>query len=571
MYLRKYRRKNHTYWGLVECERSARGPRQRIVSYLGDLDDRTRAGVEVLAQDRPRCVQHALFEEDLIPDWQEIDTGKVSVENAREFGDWWVGLWLMQKLELADKFKDLIPGGRERIPWWSMAITSVLCRLCEPSSELKVAEAIYERSPLADLLGIPVGRVNDDRLYRTLDKLLPHKEALEIHLRKRIGLLFDVEYDLLLYDVTSTFFEGACARNEQAQRGYSRDHRPDCKQVNIALVVTRCGLPLGYEVFAGNTHDSQTVKHIVETMEKRHGKADRVWVMDRGMASEENLDFLKQGGRRYILGTPKPQLRKFEKQLLEDDWTTVRDGVEAKVCPAPGGDEVFILCRSAERRNKDRAIHALFETRLESGLEALKKSCQDRKRKPVEVAKQLGRLLGKNSHASRLFSATVTTRDNGSADVSWTKQQAWSDWAAAADGCYLLRTNITDWTPEALWHTYIQLTQAEAAFHINKSDLSLRPVWHHLERRVQAHILTCFLAYVLWKTLGQMCKAAGLGDEPRKVLDELRQIRVVDVVMKTKTGIPIRRRCVTRPNRDQAIFLRRLGIELPSQLKVTEM
>lgn len=571
MYLRKYRMKNSTYWGLVECERTTRGPRQRIVSYLGDLDDKARAGVEVLAKDRPRCVQHALFEEELIPDWQEVDTGKVSVENSREFGDWWVGLWLMQKLELADKFRELIRGGRERIPWWSMVMTSVLCRLCEPSSELKVAEAIYERSPLADLLGIPVDHVNDDRLYRTLDKLLPHKEALEIHLRERIGLLFNVEYDLLLYDVTSTFFEGVCARNEQAQRGYSRDHRPDCKQVNIALVVTRCGLPLGYEVFAGNTHDSQTVKHIVETMEKRHGKADRVWVMDRGMASEENLDFLKQGGRRYILGTPKPQLRKFEQQLLEDDWTTVRDGVEAKVCPAPGGDEVFILCRSAERRNKDRAIHALFETRLEAGLEALKKSCQERKRKPVDVAKQLGRLLGKNSHASRLFSAKVTTRDNGSADVSWTKQQAWSDWAAAADGCYLLRTNITDWTPEALWHTYIQLTQAEAAFHINKSDLSLRPVWHHLERRVQAHILVCFLAYVLWKTLGQMCKAAGLGDEPRKVLDELRQIRVVDVVMKTKTGILIRRRCVTRPNRDQAVFLKRLRIELPSQLKVTDL
>jgi hypothetical protein len=213
----------------------------------------------------------------------------------------------------------------------------------------------------------------------------------------------------------------------------------------------------------------------------------------------------------------------------------------------------------------------LFETRLEAGLVALKKDCQERKRKPVEVAKQLGRLLGKNSHASRMFSTTVITRDNGSADVSWTKQQAWSDWVAASEGCYLLRSNITDWTPESLWQAYTQLTQAEAAFHINKNDLSLRPVWHHLEGRVQAHILVCFLAYVLWKTLGQLCKAAGLGDEPRRVLDEIRQIKVVDVVMKTKTGIPIRRRCVTRPNRDQAQFLKRLKLELPSQLKVVDL
>ena len=571
MYLRKCRKENHTYWALVESYRTKRGPRQRVVSYLGDLDECVRAGVEALAQDRPRCVQHALFDADLTPDWQEVDTGHVVIEHPREFGDWWVGLWLMQKLGLTEQFENLMPGGKEQVPWSNMAMTSVLCRLCEPSSELRVAEAIYERSPLADLFGIPVNRVNDDRLYRTLDRLLPHKEALEKHLRQRIGLLFDVEYDLLLYDVTSTFFEGACARNEQAQRGYSRDQRPDCKQVNIALVVTRCGLPLGFEVFAGNTHDSQTVEHIVNTMEKRHGKADRVWVMDRGMASEENLAFLRDGGRRYILGTPKAHLRKFEKQLLENDWTTVRDGIEAKICPAPDGDEVFILCRSAERRAKEQAIRALFETRLEAGLTALQEGCQKRKRKPVDVAKQLGRLLEKSSRAGKLFHVDVITRDDGFAAVSWTKQQNWNDWAVTSEGCYMLRTNITDWTPETLWQAYIQLTQAEAAFHIHKSDLSLRPVWHHLEKRVQAHILICFLAYVLWKTLGQLCKAAGLGDEPRRVLDELRQIRVVDVIMTTKTGIRIRRRCITQPSKAQAILLKRLGVELPRQLKVTEV
>ena len=571
MFLRHHRKDGHIYWSLVESYRTEGGPRQRVVSYLGDLSESVRAGVAALAEDRPRCVQHALFDEDIVPDWQDVDTGRVVVENAREFGAWWVGLWLMQKLGLIEQFRKLMPGGSAKVAWSSMAMTSVLCRLCEPSSELRIAEVLYERSPLADLLGIPVDHVNDDRLYRTLDQLLPHKEAFEKHLRERIGQLFDVEYDLLLYDVTSTFFEGTCSGNPQAQLGYSRDQRPDCKQVNIALVVTRCGMPLGFEIFAGNTHDSQTVEHIVKTMEKRHGKADRVWVMDRGMASEENLDFLRKGGRRYILGTPKAQLRKFEKQLLEDDWSIVRDGVEAKICPAPGGAEVFILCRSADRRNKERAIRALFETRLEAGLTALKVDCQKRKRKPIVVAKQLGRLLQKSSRAAKLFKVDVTPRDNGSADVSWTKLQNWTDWAVTSEGCYMLRTNITDWTPEALWQAYIQLTQAEAAFHIHKSDLSLRPIWHQKEKRVQAHILVCFLAYVLWKTLGQLCKAAGLGDEPRRVLDELRQIRVVDVVLRTKSGIPIRRRCITQPTEAQAILLKRLGIELPRQLKVTEM
>jgi transposase len=571
MFLRHHRKGDHTYWSLVESYRTEGGPRQRIISYLGDLSESARAGVVALAEDRPRCVQHALFDEDIVPDWQDVDTGRVVVENAREFGAWWVGLWLMQKLGLIEQFRTLMRGGGAKVAWSSMAMTSVLCRLCEPSSELRIAEVLYDRSPLPDLLGIPVNCVNEDRLYRTLDHLLPHKGALEQHLRKRIGLLFDIEYDLLLYDVTSTFFEGTCSSNPQAQLGYSRDQRSDCKQVNIALVVTRCGLPLGYEIFAGNTHDSQTVEHIVKTMEKRHGKADRVWVMDRGMASEENLDFLRKGGRRYILGTPKAQLRKFEKQLIDDDWTVVRDGVEAKICPAPGGTEVFILCRSAERRNKERAIHALFEARLEAGLKALKEGCEKRKRKPIDVAKQLGRLLQKSSRAAKLFKVEVTTRDDSSAAVSWTKQQDCIDWATTSEGCYMLRTNITDWPSESLWQAYIQLTQAEAAFHIHKSDLSLRPIWHHKEKRVQAHILVCFLAYVLWKTLGQLCKAAGLGDEPRRVLDELRQIRVVDVVLRTKSGIPIRRRCITQPSKAQAILLKRLGIELPGQLKVTQM
>ena len=571
MFLRKIRSKGKTYWSLVETYRTERGPRQRVVSYLGDLNEQVRAGVEALAEERPRIAQGALFDEDLVPDWQEIDTGRITVERQRAFGDWWVGLCLLQKLGFTDLLKRLLPTGREDVPWWAMAITSVLCRLCEPSSELRIAETLYERSPLPDLLGIPVDRVNDDRLYRTLDQLWPHKEAMQKHLTKRLGTLFEVEYDLLLYDVTSTFFEGQCAANPDAKRGYSRDQRPDCKQVNIGLVVSRSGLPLGFEIFPGNTHDSQTVEQIVTTMETWYGKADRIWVMDRGMVSDENVAFLKESGRRYILGTPKATLRKFEKQLTESDWTSVRDGVEAKLCPAPNGEEIFILCRSADRAKKEQAMHARFEERIEAGLTKIAESCRNRKCKPLQVATQVGRLRGQNSRASGLFLVEIQTRKDGSADLSWSKRPEWQDWSTLSEGYYLLRTNITDWTPEALWNAYIQLTQAEAAFHINKSDLQLRPIWHQLSKRVGAHILICFLAYVLWKTLGELCKAAGLGDEPRRVLDELREIRLVDVVMSTRTGITIRRRCITQPSKEQAILLKRLNIRLPKQLKVTQM
>jgi transposase len=569
MYLRKIRAKGKTYWTLVETYRTARGPRQRVVSYLGDMDKPVRLGVKAAAAEAPECVQGALFEENVEPDWQEIDTERVRVERPRAFGEWWVGLCTMQKLGLADLLEKLMPAGREEVPWWAMAVLSILCRLCQPSSELKVAEMLYEQSPLPDLLGIPVDRVNDDRLYRTLDRLLAHKEAIEKHLSDRLGSLFELSYDLLLYDVTSTFFEGQSERNPAAARGYSRDQRPDCKQVNIALVVSRCGLPLGFEVFAGNTHDSRTVQDMVGTVERRYGKAGRVWVMDRGMVSEENVAFLREGGRRYILGTPKAHLRRFERQLTEGGWSSVREGVEVKLCPSEGGEEVFILCRSADRADKERAMHLRFEERIEASLTRIAESCSKRKRTLSEVATQVGRLLEKNSRAARLFQVDYQTGEDGRAAIRWSKRPEWRDWSALSEGCYLLRSNITDWTPDALWDAYIQLTQAEAAFRIQKSDLELRPVWHQLPCRVEGHILVCFLAYVLWKTLGQLCKAGGLGDEPRRVLHELKQIRVVDVVLTTRGGRSIRRRCVTQPSRDQAILLKRLGIRLPKQLRTT--
>ena len=286
----------------------------------------------------------------------------------------------------------------------AMTLVLVLGRLLDPCSELHLAEHGYEASALAELLGVPAAKVNDDRLYRTLDRLLPHKPALEKHLQQRLGELFDLDYDLLLYDVTCTYFEGAAAANPQAQRGYSRDHRPDCKQVNIALVVSRSGLPLGYEVFAGNRSDVTTVKEIVEAMESKYGKAHRIWVMDRGMVSAGNLEFLRQGGRRYILGTPKSMLRKFERQLLDSNWREVHEGLEVKLCPAPGGEEVFILCRSAQRRLKEQAMHDRFERRIGQKLEAMADGCGKRKQNPLKVAQQVGRLLTKKQPGRRLVS-----------------------------------------------------------------------------------------------------------------------------------------------------------------------
>jgi len=568
MYLRPcYRRKNgkrHAYWALMESYRTERGPRQRVVAYLGQLDERGRLGMKEAAEGHRRPRQKRLFD-DVQPQWVEVDASRVRVENCREFGGPWLGLELVRRLGLQEFLGQAIPQGREKIPWSSMALVLVLCRVCNPSSELHIAEHFYAQSVLAELLGVPAEKVNEQRLYRALDALLPHKEALEGFLKARLGELFGLEYDLLLYDVTSTYFEGEAKANPLAQRGYSRDHRPDCKQVCIALVVSRCGMPLGYEVFAGNRNDVTTVEEIVETMERRYGRADRIWVMDRGMVSEANIAFLRQVQRRYIVGTPKSMLKQFERALLGEDWHAIRDGLEVKLCPTPDGEETFVLCRSRDRREKEKAIHARFEQRIEEGLRRIAATCQRQRLSPAVVGQRVGRLLGRTSRAAGLFAVDVQTDGQGRASLAWRKVEAWRDWAALSEGCYLLRSNIHDWSDEQLWKTYIQLTEAEAAFRLQKSDLCIRPIWHQKEDRVLAHILVCFLAYVLWKSLSQWCQRAGLGHEPRRVFEELGKIRLVDVVLPTRQGTEIRKRCVTRPTDHQAILLQHLRLRLPTR------
>ncbi len=576
-----YRTKNgkrHAYWSLVESYRTERGPRQRVVAYLGQLDEAGRLGVKQVADDSPdnqqEARQHKLFDDKqptTKPDWVEIDTKAVRVENCRRFGDVWLALQLIRTLELDQFFQKIIPAGREQIPWSTMAEILLVSRFCEPSSELYIAETFYRQTALCDLLGVANQKIDDNRLYRALDKILPHKEELEIFLKNKLGSLFDLEYDLLLYDVTSTYFEGECKANRLAQRGYSRDKRGDCKQVCIGLVVSRCGMPIGYELFAGNTTDVTTVEQIVTTMEKRYGQSNRIWVMDRGMVSEENIEFLQEKNRRYILGANKAHLKKFEQELLKKEWSKIREGIEVKICKDPeGSDEVFILCRSQDRIIKDEAIVSRFEKQIEERITAMTERCEKQHRDPQKVEREIGRLLQKNSRAARLFEITVEKTEKGAAKIIWNKNEPHRNWASMSAGCYLLRSNVTDWSDEELWKAYIQLTEAEAAFCIHKSDLKIRPIWHQKQDRVAAHIFVCFLAYVLWKTLAQLCQQAGLGNEPRRVLQELQELRVVDLILPTKAGQEIRKRCISQPSEHQQILLDHLKLKLPRHLKITD-
>lgn len=568
--------KAHTYWALIESIRTERGPRHRTVAYLGELGPSERTGWADVrrfldgATPEPTLFERAEGADEAVPRHVEVNVRGVRVGGTRDFGDVYVGLMLWRALRLNELLEARIPQGREEIAWPVVAAILALARFCEPSSELHIADTWYRRTALEDLLGVGEDQVNKDRLYRALDAVLPHKEAIESHLRQRFQTLFDVNYDLILYDVTSTYFEGEMEKNAQAQRGYSRDKRFDCKQVCIALLVTREGLPLGYEVFAGNRNDVTTLEEIVEGMERKHGKVGRVWAVDRGIASEENLEFLRKRGAHYVVGTTKSELRSFERELLEAGWAQVEHGVEVKACPGPDGLETFVLCRSGARREKEKAMHDRFAARIQKGLEKLKGRLE-RARKPVDpgrVERQIGRLLGRNSHAAGAFEIAVEPapeRPSG-LRVRWDRNAPWAQWANLTEGHYLLRTNLVGWAPEDLWRTYIQLTQAESAFRVQKSELQVRPIWHQFEHRAQAHILFSFLAYAMWKTLEQWMARSGLGNGPRTIVEELARIKVVDVILPTSAGRKLRLKCVTTPDQGQRILLSRLGLELPRRL-----
>lgn len=576
MYLRHTTRKKngkvHTYWRLVRSVRQGKRVVQQTIATLGELDAEGRAKAKALAERMSgRPAQPGLFDDVAPSEPVPVHLDRIRLERGREFGTVWMGWTLWRALELDTLCDRLMPRGREEVAWASMASVLVIARLCEPSSELHIAESWYRKSALEDLLHIPAQKVNADRLYRALDRLLPHKRELEVHLKRRLGELFDVDYDLLLYDLTSTYFEGEAEGNPLARRGHSRDRRPDCKQVVIALVVTREGLPLGYEIFRGNRTDVTTVEEVVSEMEDRYGTAKRVWVMDRGMTSEENLAWLRAGGRRYLLGASRQELRRFAPELADPrDWQDVRDGLQVKLCEGPDGEETFVLCRSEDRKTKERAMYERFAGRITERLASLKRRLE-KARSPVKrggVERQIGRILGQNTRAAGAFDIKVIERADrrSGLEVSFREKEEWAAWSALTHGTYVLRTNVRDWTSEELWRTYVQLADAEAAFRIQKTDLSIRPIWHQTEPRVRAHILVCFLAYVLWKTLEQWQQKAGLGRSPRPLLRELGRIQSTDVILPIADGRELRLRCVVRPEKALADLLARLGLDLPKRL-----
>jgi transposase len=594
MFLRRNRRstlgETYEYWSLMRTVRTAKGPRHELVANLGKapgLDEDKRFGWENIADllegRGPAPVQGQLG--DPAPAkprhlWMEVDVRGLRVERVRDFGQAYLALALWRRLGLHTLLRDLIEPGRESVPWELVACILTVARFCGNQSELEVAERWYADSALEDLLGVPFTQVNDARLYRGLDVLLGQKDRLCRHLLERYQSWFGVEFEFLLYDVTSTYFEGKAEGNPKAKRGYSRDQRPDCKQVNIGLVVTPEGLPIGYEVFAGNAADVGTVEDMVEMMEQKYGQAKRIWVMDRGMVSEDNLDFLRERKARYIVGTPKHQLRRFETQLLDEaDWSQVQPGVEVKLIGHPDGEghEQYVLCRSADRRQKEAAMLDQQRQRL---LAQLHKTDASLRRRPaqdvVKVGCRIGRWLGRYPGAEKLIAVQVERDAAGRAcGLKIEEKTERQSWAELAHGAYLLRTNCTEKDPAQLWRWYIHLTQAEECFKISKGDLNLRPVFHQKEARVEAHILVCFLTLALWRTLEMWMRGKGLGDCARQLIKEVATVRSMDVVLPVRVegedrATDLRLRVVARPDRMVAELLHRLGLDLPSAPKIVQ-
>jgi transposase len=597
MFLRRYRRtkdgETHTYYALVESVRTESGPRQRTVAYLGELnhDQERRWQRTVLFHNRQgEGQQLRLFPDDEPaclpddPDVIRISLKSVGWANPRGFGDVWLGLWLWRHLKLDEIVERHVPQGKETIHPADIVAIEVINRLCAPCSEFALAEHWYASTGLEDLLGVPDSAITKDRLYRTLDRLLNAQGAIERDLKERLGTLFRLDYSLVLYDLTSTYFEGLSAANELACRGYSRDHRGDCKQVVVALVLTRDGFPLAHRTFAGNTRDLKTVQTIVTDIETQFGKSQRIWVMDRGMISDESLSFLGEAGRRYLLATRRGELVEFSDKLRKKGWKRLPNNPQVEVKLFKRYKVQYLLARSRPRRKKERAIRR----RQRRGLARdLRKLCdlidRGKLKKRDKILERIGRLKERYPKARSFVTTNVTTTRRPRLEWSW--DRAKYKQALAADGAYLLRSNQPGWTAREFWETYIQLTLVERAFRVLKSELLLRPIWHHYSGRTQAHVMVCVLGYALWKTLDHLAKQAGLMTEIRKpdprrprsspkprrmtpqvILRELGAIKIGDILMQTADGRQLVLRRVARPEPEQARILEVLKLTLPERL-----
>lgn len=568
--------KDHTYWSLVETVRTPDGPRQRTVCYLGELNTsaeaRWRKTIRVFNAQGEAC-QLALFPAGAaeIPEDEhvvEIRLDRVRWTRPREFGEVWLGWHLWQRLGLKAFWEQAVDPVSADVPWSRIAAILAINRLCAPGSELAIEQRWYGSTALDDLVGVAEGRVNTDRLYRCLDLLLPHKAALERHLAARFGELFRAQYEVLLYDLTSTYVEGEARANSRMQRGYSRDHRPDCKQVVLALVVSLEGFPLAYEVFDGQRTDVTTLEEILDVVEAKYGKAHRVWVFDRGIVSEKNLETLQDRQAKYLVGTPRTQLKGFERELLTGDWHQVREDVEVKLVAGPAGAETFVLCRSAARREKERAMRERASRRLETDLGRLATQVEAGRLTQGEVIqRRIGRLLERYPSVAGLYE--IESPGTGAARrVHWRERAERRAWCEAREGAYLLRTNLTDADPGRLWEQYVQLTEAEAAFRTLKSELAIRPIWHQKDTRVQAHILVAFLGYALWVTLKHTLKRAGSALSPQHALHRLRGIKSGDILLETTDRRTLRLRRVSRPDLPQQVLLDQFHLTLPERLGV---
>jgi transposase len=580
--------KDHTYWSLVETVRTPEGPRQKTLCYLGELNGSVQARwlktIEVF-NEQGDAQQLKLFPSHVEPPADDpqvarVLLNKVRLERTRQFGACYLGLELWKRLELDRFFEEAIDDAPADVPWSRVAALLTINRLCAPGSELAVEQRWYPSTALDDLLGLEAGKINDTRLYRCLDHMLPHKTKLEGHLKNRYGSLFGATFDVLLYDLTSTYVEGAAEDNPMMRRGYSRDHRPDCEQMVIALIVNSEGFPFSYETFDGNRADVSTMETILRMVERKYGKARRIWVFDRGIVSEENLAAIRKRGGQYLVGTPRRQMKRFEAELLKEDWTRVRPEVEVKKIAIPQGEETYILCRTAGRREKEQAMRKRFCSRMEAALKHLEKTIatgrlKDRNR----MERRLGKIQARHPSVSDLYEISLREAAEG-VRLFWQMREDRRRWHESREGAYLLRTNLQAETPEDLWSKYMQLTEAEASFRALKSELSIRPLFHQKEPRVKAHVMVAFLGYALWVTLKHLLKrrpdlipkpsAAGVDNAqpltPMKALALLSTLQSADIALPTTDGREIRLRRVTEPTLEQKSLLHHLGISLPDRL-----
>jgi transposase len=566
--------KAHTYWSLVETVRTPEGPRQRTLCYLGELNGSTQARwlktIDVF-NEHGESRQLKLFpaeveapEDD--PSVARVQLNKVRLERSRQFGNCYIGLELWRRLKLDQFYEEIVDEKAADVPWSRIAALLAINRLCEPTSELAVEERWYPATALDDLLGIAEGKVNDTRLYRCLDQLIPHKTKLEQHLRQRYGELFAANFDVLLYDLTSSYVEGEAEQNPMMRRGYSRDHRGDCKQVVIALIVNEDGFPLSYETFNGNRSDVTTLETVIRMVERKYGKARRVWIFDRGIISEDNLQALRKRDGQYLVGTPRAKLKQFEKQLLDGKWEKIRPDVEVQRVSTPSGEETYILCRSTARKAKETAMRKRVSTSMEKALGQLEKRIASGKLKDrSKIERMLGKIQARHPSVNDLYNVAVQENSNG-LRLKWKLIEQRRAWRDAREGAYLLRTNLKDERTEELWKKYIQLTEAEAAFRALKSELAIRPIFHQKEHRVKAHILVAFLGYALWVTFKHLLKRTNSDLSPARALALLSTLHSADIILPTTDGREIRLRRITTPNPEQQLLLHQLGITLPERL-----